>query len=51
MSDKRNNLRQIKNVQNYFAFNIADKAHNNIKAHDKKRPEQLIMELTESDEY
>lgn len=43
--------KDIEKWRDYFTFNIADEAHSKISTKEKKRPEQLLTELTESDEY
>jgi len=50
MSKEKKNKK--KQDEEFFAFDLADGAHQKIKAHpDQKNPMELLTEVTESDEY
>jgi len=49
MSDA--NKKGLEKWRDYFVFNIADESHSKIDPKEKKSPEQLLTEITESDEY
>ena len=45
------NKRNIEKWRDHFTLNLADEAHSKIELKEKKTPEQLLSEITESDEY
>lgn len=47
----KSNNRGFEKWRDYFTFNIADESHNKVDTKEKKSPEQLLTEITESDEY
>lgn len=44
------NKRAIEKWRDYFTFNIADRQHKNAEP-ERKSAEELLTEITESDEY
>lgn len=43
--------RTIEKWRDYFIYNVADESHENLKVNEEKSAEEMISELTESDEY